>query len=165
MTCKSRQFSDRWRSVRISLCISTFPLVAGCSQLINPFNDDLPETGSITTASSSRVLDANLPGEEPRQRGWEPLEVQMQNPCVTHWPLWFSDSFEDRGSDDGKFSWTWEDYVGIAHGPGRLALNFVACPASMLVDCPCSVHCSDGVVSPQTFGFSNHDASPAAGCP
>ncbi len=82
---------------------------------------------------------------------------------VTHWPLWWEDFVEDSGSDDGQFAWTWCDFVCILYGPGRQIVNTAGLPLSMVVDPPGALRCSDGLVSRQMFGMSNHDAVACSG--
>ena len=44
------------------LLLVEFPcaaLIPGCAELINPFQDDLPATGQVTTASKNVILEKN----------------------------------------------------------------------------------------------------------
>lgn len=144
---------DRSYPLWLALLIGTAP---GCAQLVNPFHDDLPATRLVTTASAQRVQQT-APTCALRDRHWEPGVVQSQDPGVAHWPLWWSDFMEDSGSCDGRFAWTAEDYFALAYCPARQAVNTAAVPISMLVDPPGTIQCSDGSISPQTFGYRHHD--------
>lgn len=138
------------------------PGMCGCGELINPFRDDLPGSALITTASARRVREAAL-DSGVRLRGWDASLLQAQNPGVTHWPLWWEDFVEDSGSDDGQFAWTWRDYAAFGYCPARQIVNTVALPVSWIVDPPGAVRCSDGVISKQILGMSNHDAVACSG--
>ncbi len=156
-------FSPRSMAVLVSsVCGMGLFAVGGCSELINPYRDDLPATTMISTASARRVREAG-PAGEVRQRGWSASLVQLQDPGVSHWPLWWEDFVEDSGSDDGQFAWTWCDYLCVVYGPARQVVNTVAFPVSMVVDPPGSIRCSDGVISMQTFGLSDHDSVACGG--
>ena len=133
-----------------------------CSEIVNPFRDDLPASSAVTTPSADRVRDADMP-PDVRQRDWDRTLTATQDQGVSHWPLWFEDSLEDSGSEDGQFAWSWLDYGAVAYGPARQFLNLVAVPVSAIVDPPWALKCSDGVISPQTFGFRNHDAVACSG--
>lgn len=128
----------------------------GCSQLVNPFQDDLPATSLVTTASAARV-EQLAPEQEPRARSWESRLLHPQDPGVAHWPLWWSDFMEDSGGQDGRFAWTWEDYFALGYCPARFAVNTAAVPVSMIVDPPGSLRCSDGYPNPQTLAYRAHD--------
>ena len=145
-----------------TLCGVAALATSGCSELINPYRDDLPATTIVSTASAARVYEAGVAGGV-RQREWATSLTQSQDPGVSHWPLWWEDALEDSGSDDGQFAWTWCDYVGVVYGPARQLLNTVALPVSAVVDPPGMIRCSDGVISTQTFGLSNHDAVACSG--
>ena len=137
-------------------------VAGGCGELINPFRDDLPAATIITTASALRIQEAGL-AAAARQRGWEAQVVATQDLGVTHWPLWWEDFAEDSGSDDGQFAWTWCDFAYILYGPGRQIVNTAGLPLSMVVDLPGALRCSDGAISRQRFGMSNHDPVACSG--
>lgn len=132
----------------------------GCSHMVNPFADNMKPASEITTPSAERIRAAHAGRDKPRQRGWPPNVALRQDPCTYHWPLWFSGPFEDTGSTNGQFKWTLEDYFAMIYCPARQVVNLCALPVSVVVDPIWTLHCSDGYVSPQRFGFSNHDASP-----
>lgn len=138
------------------LVISAMLLPAGCADPINPFRDDLPTAASITT-TSARLVRQQQAESDIRHRGWAETIVQSQDQGVSHWPLWWSDTLEDRGSDDGQFAWTYLDYLCIVYAPARQTVNAAALPVSVILDPPGAVRCSDGRISPQTFGLVSHD--------
>ena len=140
----------------LSLCVA-----AGCQHIINPFRDDLPTVDEVTTASVEGARTAPRQPSAPR-RDFEALGVYAQDGTVDHWPLWWEDPFEDKGSQDGRFAWTMEDYFYVAYGPGRFILNTMAFPVSAYVTKPATVMCSDGKVSRQKLGY-DHDAVPCPG--
>lgn len=141
-------------------------LPAGCAQVTaeyqdeNPFVDDLPPTSTFTTASVEGVRYLAL--ERPyRRRPWEPATCAAQDGTVTHWPLWWEDPFEDKGSVNGQFALTWEDGLAMPYGLGRFLVNTMFWPVSAVVTPPFTVMCSDGVLSRQIIQ-KDHDAIP---CP
>lgn len=140
----------------LSLC-----LAAGCQHMNNPFLDDLPATSEVTTASVEGARAAPTLPSVPR-RDFAALRVDPQDGTVDHWPLWWEDPFEDKGSQDGRFAWTEEDYFCFAYGPGRFILNTMAFPVSAWVTKPATVTCSDGKLSRQKLGY-DHDAVPCPG--
>jgi hypothetical protein len=136
-------------------------LLAGCNQLINPWVDDLPATGDITTASVVAARSAQATPTPPLRQP-EPMITSAQDGTVSHWPLWWEDPFEDKGSEDGQFAWTWEDYFAFPYGFGRFLLNTMAFPVSATVTPVWTVMGSDGVLSRQALGY-DHDAAPLPG--
>jgi hypothetical protein len=138
-----------------------FLVFAGCSQLkqANPYVDDTQPASTIMTTSSEGIRAAD---RSPiyRQREWEGHQVVYHNNDVTHWPLFFQDPFEDKGSEDGKFAWTWEDYLAIPWGYGRYWANTTLIPVSLAVPNPFEVMASDGELSKQWLGY-DHDPEPA----
>lgn len=139
-----------------ALCV----VMVGCQHIVDPFLDDLPAVSDVTTAS---VEGARAAPSKPTlaPRSYKPLPVEPQSGAVAHWPLWWEDPFEDKGSDDATFAWTAEDYFGVAYSPARFLLNTMAWPVSAAVTPAWTVTCSDGVLSQQALGY-DHDASP---CP
>lgn len=141
-------------------CLTTSLLLAGCTQLqqANPYVDDTRSAGLVTTTSSEGIRAA---GRSPvhRQREWEGHQVVYHNNDVTHWPLWFQDPFEDKGSEDGQFAWTWEDYLAMPWSYGRWLANTMLVPVSMAVPQPFTVMASDGELSKQWLGY-DHDPEP-----
>ena len=128
----------------------------GCTELILPWADDLPRTRDVTTASVEGVRAANVaPAERTRQMDRAP--VCVEDGTVVHWPLWWEDPFVDKGSEDGQFAWTREDYLAMPYGLGRFLLNTMAWPVSAAVTPAHTVMGSDGVLSRQALGY-DHDA-------
>jgi hypothetical protein len=135
----------------------------GCQHAINPFVDDLPAVSEITTASVTGARAA--PRKEPAipRREFNEVQAWPESGTVDHWPLWWEDPFEDKGSvDDREFKWTEEDYFAVFYGPGRFILNTMAFPVSAWVTKPGTVTCSDGQLSRQALGY-DHDAAPCPG--
>jgi len=157
---KKGWISPRNRSTFGSFALMSV-LVTGCTQLqqANPYVDDTQPASTVATASSQGVHDADR-GPVHRQREWAGNEVVYQNNDVTHWPLWFQDPFEDKGSEDGKSAWTWEDYLATPWSYGRWFANLLLVPASIAVPQPFTVMASDGELSEQWLGY-DHDPAPA----
>lgn len=140
---------------------SVFILLAlgGCTLLVHPFRDELANEPPVTTASVETVQNSKAT-RSVQQRDWPAKELYSQNGAVRHHPLYFEDGFEDKGSDDGKFAWTHEDYVQLFSWRGRFLINTIAFPVSVVVTPPWTVMESDGVLSRQALGWE-HDAERA----
>jgi len=139
------------------LCLA----LIGCQHTHNPFVDNMPDVSLVTTASVEGVRAApRQPSLPPRSH--QPMRVDPQDGTVSHWPLWWEDPFEDKGSDDDRYAWTEEDYLCLLYGPGRFLLNTMAFPVSAWVTKPGKVLCSDGRLSRQRLGY-DHDAIPCPG--
>ena len=136
-------------------------LIAGCQHTINPFLDDLPVVDQVTTASVEGARTAPRKPSAPR-RDFAAVSVEPQPGTVSHWPLWWQDPFEDKGSEDDRFAWTVEDYFAMCYGPARFLLNTMAFPISAYVTRPGTVMCSDGKLSRQLLGY-DHDPMPCRG--
>ncbi len=149
------------RRAYVLLVALSVTLLAGCHQVVNPFEDDLPYTSEVTTASVEGVRSApSQPSLGPRD--FAPVAMDAQSGTVAHWPLWWEDPFEDKGSDDGQFALTWEDYFCVLYGPGRNLVNTMFFPLSPVLTPPWTVMCSDGKLSEQALGY-DHDATPCPG--
>lgn len=137
--------------------------VGGCQLFVNPWNDELACRPAVTTPSVelARAAAAN---PHTAQRDVEPALLPSADGSVTHGPLYFEDPFEDKGSVDGRFAWTVEDYFAFVYDGGRFLLNGMAVPVSMIVTPPWTVMVSDGKVSRQLV-WRDHDATrwPEAG--
>ncbi len=134
----------------------------GCQHMVNPFVDDLPVTSELTTASVAGARIAAVQPTLPR-REFAAVPVGPQDGTVDHWPLWWEDPFEDKGSDDDQFAWTAEDYLAMCYSPGRfLVANTFFFPLSACVTKPLTIMCSDGRLSRQALGY-DHDAIPCPG--
>jgi len=143
-----------------SWCVAFFAGVAsvlsGCQLVQNPFADELASQRGVTTPSVDAVREAAVKPTAVQAHG-EAKTLPMTDGSVTHGPLYFEGPFEDKGSDDGKFAWTGEDYLWMFSWRGRFLLNAVAFPVSAVVTPPWTVMVSDGRPSPRAFG-EQHDA-------
>ena len=148
---RCRRHSVRW------LVVGSIMVAGGCTELINPFVDDLPATSEVSTASVAGVRQDDAAPVE-RVRGFAPAYASAQDGTVSHWPLWWEDPFVDKGSADHQFAWTWEDYVAFPYGLGRSLVNTMGWPVSATVTPPFTVMGSDGALSPQCLGY-DHDAT------
>jgi len=119
--------------------------VTGCSELINPWSDSVPEPGPAPTASA-RVARRAGGGPVRPTRGFDRAVVSAQSGEVSHYPLWMQDPYEEFGSDDGRFAWTWEDYVGMPYGLSRFIVNTIGVPISAALYPPVPLRGSDGVI-------------------
>jgi hypothetical protein len=135
-------------------------LQSGCQLMVNPFKDELVGPPSATTASVDGVRAANA-APSVRQRGYAPVEIHAESGAVTHGPLYFEDPYEEKGSADGQFAWTREDYFQAAYWRGRFLVNVLLFPISAIVTPPWTVMESDGRLSRQALGM-DHDAQRAA---
>ena len=131
----------------------------GCQHMINPFADHVPRVEEVTTASVDGARGAPRLPSAPR-RDFTAFRVESQPGTVSHWPLWWEDPFEDKGSEDGKFAWTWEDYLAMPWSYSRWFANVWLVSASIAVPQPFTVMASDGELSEQWLGY-DHDAEPA----
>lgn len=139
--------------------LTVIAVLAGCQHVENPFVDDLPRVEEVTTASVARAQAA--PRMEPRpNRDFAAVSVEPEIAAVSHWPLGWEDPFEDKGSQDGRFAWTAEDYFAIGYGPGRFIVNTIGFPATVVATPPGTLMCSDGKLSRQALGY-DHDATPS----
>jgi hypothetical protein len=130
-----------------------FPLSFSCRQPpgVHPWRDDSIPHEAWTTPSQEGILAA---ARSPviRERPVEPAVAPDVDWGVPHFPLWWEDPFEDKGSRDGQFRWTWEDYFAMPYSLGRSLLNTAAFPVSAIVTPPGTPMVSDGVVR------KHHDA-------
>jgi len=135
--------------------------VSGCQLIVNPFADEFANRPAVVTPSVRVAREARV---EPvvLRRPCSPIEVTVVDGAVTHGPLYFEDPFEDKGSEDGRFAWTGEDYLYLLYGPGRFSLNSLLFPVSAMVTPPWVVMASDGHLSRQALGM-DHDAERWAG--
>ena len=118
MICAQRHAHDhrvphlqrRWarRALARAVIGASVLFATGCQLMVNPFRDELAGRQEMTTAS---VEGARAAKTTPtvRQRDYAPFELHAENMGVTHGPLYFEDSSEDKGSEDGRFAWTGED--------------------------------------------------------
>ncbi|NOX59905.1 MAG: hypothetical protein GXP29_13755 [Planctomycetes bacterium] len=137
--------------------MSVFSLVAsGCGEYINPWTDQMVPAEYVTTPSVEGVREF-AQADVQAARSFETSLISPQDGTVGHFPLWFEDPFEDRGSDDGQFAMTAEDYFAMPYGLARFIFNGMAVPISAVVQPPIPVMGSDGITSRQALGL-DHDA-------
>ena len=134
--------------------------MSGCSLMPCPFHDEFVLHPVDTTTGS--VEDARASGATYalRERGHVPTQRSPENGTVTHLPLYFEDPFEDKGSEDGQFAWTGEDYLQMVYWRARFLANGIAWPVSAVVTPPWTIMESDGRLSRQALGY-DHDAERA----
>jgi hypothetical protein len=143
------------RCSRLAVAPLGLVLLVGCHEYVNPWEDDTVDPAAVSTAS---VAEARAhPHRSPvRQRSFAATPIQAQDGSVRHFPLWFEDPQEDRGSDDGRFAMRGEDYLGMPYGLARFITNGIAFPISAAVQPPTPAMVSDGVTSRQALGY-DHD--------
>jgi hypothetical protein len=142
-------------SCALLAALATWSLV-GCQQLINPWTDETMPPEVVTTSSVAAAC-AQPTAAPAHMRDYTVVPLLPQDGSVRHFPLWFEDPTEDRGSDDGRFAWTAEDYISAPYGLARMVLNAIAVPISAIVHPPVPLMVSDGVTSRQALG---HDHDP-----
>jgi hypothetical protein len=138
-------------------------LVAGCSEAgpgVDGFHDDSIPRSEWTTPSAEYVRASGVEASK-RSRDWEPSHVDLEPMGSPHWPLWWEDPFEDKGSTDGQFCATYEDIIAAPYSVGRYLVNTMFWPASVIVTPPGTVMISDGYLSKQILGY-DHDAIPGS---
>lgn len=137
-------------AISLSLCLLT---ACNTPPAVNPWRDDSISPVTWTTPSEQGILAA---GHEPhiRQRDFAPADAALVCGEVPHYPLWWEDPFEDKGDEDGRFAWTWQDYFAMPYSYARMHLNTVAWPVSAIVTLPGTPMVSDGYVAPNR----DHDA-------
>lgn len=128
------------------MCVSP-----GCHMVVNPFHDEMASVAAVTTASSRGVREAGVSPREIKPLG-EVKAVPAVDGTVTHGPLYFEGPLEDKGSEDGKFAWTSEDFVHPVWWRGRFLVNVALFPISVLVTPPWAVMASDGELSHRALG-------------
>ena len=136
--------------------IGILACASGCQLLINPYVDELAGRPAVTTLSADGARTAEAT-PTVLQREYDQTAVCPQDGMVTHGPLYFEDPFESRGSNDGRFAWTGEEYLYFLYGPGRFLLNGAFFPVSAVVTPPWLVMASDGHPGRRAWG-EDHDA-------
>ena len=121
-------------------------LLAGCGPMVNPFRDEYANRPPVTTPSVEAVMSVKVAPDVQDRQGVE-KHRSAEDGSVTHGPLYFEDPTEERGSEDGQFAWTGEDYLWIASWRGRFIANLIALPVSAVVNPPWQVMVSDGQLS------------------
>jgi len=146
-------------SLAIRHSLFAVPFFCGCSLIVHPFRDELANEPPVTTASVETVRNTQAT-RSVQVRDWPAVDLYSQDGAVKHLPLYFEDPYEDKGSEDGKFAWTWEDYFQVFYWRARFLVNTIAFPVSVVVTPPWTVMESDGVLSRQALGWE-HDAERA----
>ena len=142
--------------------------VLGCAHINNPYKDSSAVIDDDLTTPSAEGHKGKTEFGRPYRRSWAQSEAASVNGAVTHWPLWFEDSFEDKGNGfssaddrdapDNAFCVNWVDYLHILYGPGCMALNAAAWPVSAIVTPPGTLMESDGHISKGILWYE-HDAT------
>lgn len=140
----------------------------GCAHINNTHKDSSAVIDEELTTPSAEGHKGKAEFGRPYCRSWAQSEAASVNGAVTHWPLWFEDSFEDKGNGflsaddrdapDNAYVVTWVDYLHILYGPGRMALNIAAWPVSAVVTPPGTLMESDGRISKGILWYE-HDAA------
>ncbi len=125
------------------VAVGAFAVVlSGCVQPNDPFKDSSAaiDVDMTTTSAEGYTGKAEFPGT--LHRTWAPAAVRYENGAVTHWPLGFEDPFEtkgnsfvsseDRDAPDNVFAWNSLDFFHLAYGPGRMFINMLAMPATLV---------------------------------
>mgnify|MGYP005839473571 CR=1 FL=1 len=141
-------------------CVLAVATWGGCSPAgpgVNCFKDDAIPRGQWTTPSAAAYREIQA---KPaiRERGWSASSAEVQSGAVPHFPLWWEDPFEDKGSQDNQFAWTYEDYVAFPYSNARWLLNTMLWPVSAVVTPPGTTMLSDGQLSRGGLGY-DHDAA------
>jgi hypothetical protein len=133
--------------------------------------DETIPADDITTATAKNIerlgLERGSAATEPaalRPRDWPGLRARGNRGSVVHWPLWYEDPFEDCGSEDGRFAWTWVDAAAVPATTGRWVIDALGLPVSMLVTPPFTIMSSDGLNTGLLYGFCR-DAQVGPGQP
>jgi hypothetical protein len=131
-------------------------MTLGCSHIVDPFQDDLAGEPPVTTPSVEAALAAQTV-ITPSDRGFEEVVTSSHADGVEHGPLYFEDGFEDKGSDDGKFAWTFEDYWQFLYWRARFGVNLIALPISFITTPPWQKMVSNGELE-EGDGMRPYDA-------
>lgn len=139
---------------------------AGCSQnrtiLQNYWKETNPTVDADYDTPTASVIYATKTPAPQRVRDWQKSYVASDDAPANHWPLYFEDPFEDKGTGRegrNKYYVGWEDYVAMAYTPARYHLNYLLLPISAIVTPPWTIMESDGELSKQLLGY-DHDAIP-----
>ena len=139
-------------------------LISACDSppAVNPWRDDSISRDAWPTPSSEGVLAS---GHAPvlRSHGLPPAAAPCVDSPVPHYPLWWEDPFEAKGDGDGRFAWTWADYVAGPYCYARWLLDTVAWPASAVVTPPGTPMVSDGNVGRDHDAARGQSPNPTAG--
>lgn len=146
----------------VSLAIAWVAAMAGCAHVPNQFTEGRAVDPSLAQSDTAADVYARFQPAKTPPRNWPQMHMQAESGAVTHWPLYFEDPFEDKGHGRegiNKYYIGWEDYLALAYGYPRYTLNWIALPASAVVQPPWMAMESDGRLSRQALGM-DHDATP-----
>lgn len=118
-------------------------VTAGCHLMVNPFTDELAGQQAVTTPSAEGAGAVQTTAAETTRQHAR-VEVAAQNGSVTHGPLYFDSGFGKLDSDDGRFAWTYKDYIQLFHWRGRFLFDAAMLPIHAVVTPPWAVEESDG---------------------
>jgi len=140
-------------------------LLAGCNELVDPWTDDTVGPDLVTTASVDGAQKTDT-RQRDVAREFASTPLTPQDGTVSHYPLWWHDPYEDNGSSDQRFAWTWGDYVLMPFGLSRFIVNTIGSPITMGVYPPVPLRASDGVASQEGWA-AQQDARwlPSGGSP
>lgn len=165
--CKVTSVVRAPRTLR--LCsLATLALLVGCAHIPNQFVDDSPAVTTELESATAKDVYARFTVAKETRRDWPVQTTAPENGTVVHWPLYFEDPFEDKGSEainptgrpaNQRYYIGWEDFVAFGYGYPRFWLNTLGLPVSLAVQPPWTAMESDGVVSEQALGY-DHDAAP-----
>jgi hypothetical protein len=155
------------RAQALLCAASVLVVLAGCALTPNYFRETGPSVWLPQDSATAADVKANYEPAALRTRDWPATEMRPARGIVQHYPLYFEDPFEDKGTgrtDENHphnvYHAGWEDYVALPYSCARFALNTAALPVSAVVTPPCTVMESDGYVSRQLLGY-DHDATRA----
>ena len=139
------------RSVRTPACgvagFAALLMLTACNTPpgVNPWQDDSLPPATWNTPSFEGIRAAD---KEPviRHREIAVTHVDHQ-PAVPHYPVGWEDPFESNGDGDGRYAWTWLDYVGMPYGLGRFIVNTIGFPVTVVLLPPGTSMVSDGVIA------------------
>ena len=138
----------------------------GCAHMVNYYREDGPSTTMAWDSPTAQDIKAHYEPAEPEHRDWPTSDVRLASGTVYHWPLYFEDPFEDKGTGrtdatdpHNVYRLGWEDWVAFPYGISRFTANWLLLPVSAIVTPPCIVMESDGEISQQLV-WRDHDATP-----
>ena len=143
----------------LTILLAATSLGTGCTSVPNQYADDGPAAVHPLKSPTSADVKARFTAAPPRQRDWDLVTVGPEPQAVTHWPLYFEDPFEDKGTTYAN-RLGWEDWVAMPYCYVRYTLNWLMLPVSAVVTPPWTLMESDGNLSQQALG-PDHDAARA----
>lgn len=132
-----------WQRILIISIVAAMAGGAGCHLLVDPFTDELAQLPPATTPSVDAARAAKVERLVSR-RPYQTTQVYAKDGTVTHGPLYYEDPFVDRGSEDGSFAWTSEDYLYWIYGPAHFLVNTAFFPVNAARTPPWQVMAGDG---------------------